>query len=414
LMTSADRRSRKHFDFYLLINMYVLIVIGVVMVAVATFDPDVSLDVPLLTRIMNSNTGSWQAIFFVASIIVVWVVTTFPYEYLSAYSVPFFMVTSVMLLFVLSTKDIRNVSGWFQLTLGRMLQPSEFAKLTLILLMAKLMSGDEKPLSSIKSVVKIFGLSAVPLGLTFLQGETGNVVVMLGILYIMLVFAGTDWRWLALLFGLAAAAVAALFLYGLMSDTQDYRLLRLLSFLNPQAYVKSAGYQILNSQQAIGSGGLTGIGMFIPGSLSQLNFVPEDWTDFIFATLGEAWGFVGCVVVILLFVSLLLRMLYLARFTQDKFGRLVIAGVMGMFFVHVFQNVAMTVGLMPITGIPLPFISYGGSNLMTSVAGVSLVLNVTNNRTTAMSSYLMPVYQNKQGKRGRRKKKRVYVNVTQR
>lgn len=412
MMTSADRRTRKHFDFMLLIIMYMLILIGVLSVAVATFDPDVSLDVPLLNRIMNSNTGSWQAIFFVSSIIVVWVVAAFPYEYLSGYAFHFFLITSAMLLLVLTTSSIRNVSGWFQLTLGRMLQPSEFAKLSLILLMAKVMSGEGKPLSSLRSFSRIFGWSAVPIGLTFLQKETGSVVVMMGILYIMLIFADTDWRWLVGMASIAALAIGALFAYGLLGDTQDYRILRLLSFLNPEQYVKSDGYQILNSQQAIGSGGWTGIGMFVPGSLSQLNFVPEDWTDFIFATLGEAWGLAGCVSVILLFLALLLRMLYLARFTQDKFGRMVIIGVLGLFFVHVFQNIAMTTGLMPITGIPLPFISYGGSNLITSVAGVSLVLNVTNHRTTALTGYLLPVAQGSSSRRGR--KKRIYVNAAQR
>lgn len=267
-------------------------------------------------------------------------------------------------------------------------------------------------MGTLRSFMRIFGWASIPMALTYLQKETGSVVVMIGILYIMLIFAGTDWRWLVGMASIAALAIGALFAYGLLGDTQDYRILRLLSFLNPEQYVKSDGYQILNSQQAIGSGGLTGIGMFIPGSLSQLNFVPEDWTDFIFATLGEAWGFVGCVAVILLFMSLLLRMLYLARFTQDKFGRMVVIGVLGMFFVHVFQNIAMTVGLMPITGIPLPFISYGGSNLITSVAGVSLVLNVTNHRTTALTGYLLPVAQ--RSTRKRRRKKKIYVNATQR
>jgi rod shape determining protein RodA len=111
-----------------------------------------------------------------------------------------------------------------------------------------------------------------------------------------------------------------------------------------------------------------------------LNFVPEDWTDFIFATVGEAVGFIGCVILIFLYVIMILYMVYLSRHTEDKYGRLIIIGVMAMIFFHVFQNLAMTVGLMPITGIPLPFISYGGSNLLTNVIGISLVLNVDKNR----------------------------------
>ena len=135
----------------------------------------------------------------------------------------------------------------------------------------------------------------------------------------------------------------------------------------------------------IGSGGLTGNGMFVPGAMSQLNYVPADWTDFIYSTIGETWGFVGCVAVLVGYILILLRMLYLAWYTRDKFGRLIIIGVMGMLLFHVFENIGMTLGLMPITGIPLPFLSYGGSNMVTNVGGVALVLNVTKNRSLSAS-----------------------------
>lgn len=196
------------------------------------------------------------------------------------------------------------------------------------------------------------------------------------------------------------------------ADSSDFRLLRILSFIDPYAYDKNAGYQSLGSQQAIGAGGMTGVGLFVPGSMSQLNYVPEDWTDFVFSTIGEAVGFIGSVIIILLFLFMILRMLYLSRYTYDKFGRLVIIGVMAMVFLHVFQNIAMTVGLMPITGIPLPFLSYGGSNLLTNVIGISLVLNITKNRTAAMSSYQVPVGEVLRGSR-RKLRKRIYVNASQ-
>ena len=131
---------------------------------------------------------------------------------------------------------------------------------------------------------------------------------------------------------------------------------------------------------AIGSGGLTGNGMFVDGSISQLNYVPADWTDFIYATIGETWGFVGCFLVLVFYVLIILRMIWLAWYTKDKFGRLIICGVIGMLFFHVLENIAMTLGLAPITGIPLPFLSYGGSNMVTNMGGVGLVLNVTRNR----------------------------------
>ena len=135
------------------------------------------------------------------------------------------------------------------------------------------------------------------------------------------------------------------------------------------------------SKIAIGSGGISGIGMFVNGSMSQLDYVPADWTDFIFSTIGEAFGFIGCGVILLIYLLIILRMVYLARFTQDKFGQMIIIGVMAMFLFHVFQNIAMTLGLMPIAGIPLPMLSYGGSNMVTNMAGVGLVLNVVKNRS---------------------------------
>ena len=131
-------------------------------------------------------------------------------------------------------------------------------------------------------------------------------------------------------------------------------------------------------------------GVFVQGSFSQLDYVPEDWTDFIFSTIGEAWGFVGCAAVVIVYLLIILRMMYLARYTADRFGQMVILGVMAMLLFHVFENVGMTTGLMPVTGIPLPFLSYGGSNLVTNMAGIGLVLNVVKNRSITSMPGLAP------------------------
>jgi rod shape determining protein RodA len=165
------------------------------------------------------------------------------------------------------------------------------------------------------------------------------------------------------------------------TGSDDYRLARIMAFINPELSPADDAYQQLQSMMAIGSGGVHGIGMFVDGALSQLNYVPADWTDFIYSTIGEAWGFLGCGLVLILYLLIILRMLYLARFTYDKFGMLIIIGVLGMLLFHVFENIGMTLGLMPITGIPLPFLSYGGSNMTTNMGGIALVLNVTKNRS---------------------------------
>ncbi len=164
------------------------------------------------------------------------------------------------------------------------------------------------------------------------------------------------------------------------TGSDDYRLARIVAFLNPDLSPQGDAYQMRQSQMTIGAGGLTGIGTFVDGSMSQLNYVPADWTDFIFATIGEAFGFAGCSIIMLWYLAIILRMLYLARYTYDRQGMLIIIGVIGMLLFHVFENIGMTLGRLPITGIPLPFLSYGGSNMVTNIGGIALVLNVTKNR----------------------------------
>lgn len=409
-MLTEDRRSKPHFDFVLLILSYVLMGIGVLSVAVATYNPAVSANVPLLNRIINSEYSSWQAIFTLASPAAMWFIVAIPYEHFRRYARLYYAaVVGFLLLVLMVSTAISGVKAWMEVGLGRMLQPAEFAKITIILMLARVMANSEKPMSNLQDTVRIFAIGLIPALVTFAQGEVGSVLVMVAIFYIMLYFGGVDWKWLTFLLVVGVILVGTVFAYGLISGSENFRLQRILSFLDPSKYPKAGGYQILQSERAIGSGGTTGIGLFIEGSFSQLGYVPEDWTDFIFATVGEAVGFVGCVMIVLLYLALLLRMLYLARFTYDKFGRLIIIGVMGMLFFHVFQNIAMTVGLMPITGIPLPFISYGGSNLLTNVVGVSLVLNVVRNRSNALTTaYSQPVTVTATSRRRTRKK--IYVN----
>jgi len=406
-----DKRSRPFFDFWLLISMYLLMIMGVLAISVATFDPSVSLDLPLLNRVLASSTGSWQAIFVVASPAAVWFIVSVPYEHFKTFAPVYFLGTAILLLVVMVTATaIRGVQAWLQFEqLGRMLQPSEFAKITLILMLAKEFSLPEKPLGSLRSILRVGTFTLFPAAMTYLSGETGSVIIMLGVAYLMLYFGGADWKWVLVITSVIVLGVAGIFAYGIIGGSSDYRLLRILAFLDPHAYNLDEGLQLLRSQEAIGSGGLSGVGLFVPGSMSQLNFIPEDWTDFIFATIGEAVGFIGTLIIVLLFAFMILRMLYLSRFTYDKFGRLVIIGVMSMIFLHVFQNVAMTIGLMPITGIPLPFLSYGGSNLLTNVIGISLVLNVTRNRTSSTPSYNLPAGSVVRSSR-RRRKSPIYVN----
>ena len=382
--TVSHRRTRAHLDWQLLAVSYAMAVFGIINIAIASFDPDKGTNLSLLNYVVNSNSASWQSIFTLASLIVVFVVIAIPIDFYKARARLFYWAVLILLMVTLAAATaVSGINAWLKVGWGRTIQPCEFAKLSILLMLARELSASEKPMGTIKEFFRIGFLFGIPAVVTLAQGETGTVIVMGFMFMVMIFFSGADIRIFLFLLSIVLLAVGAFFGYALLSQSTDYRVLRILSFLDPQKYYNSAGYQILYSQMAIGSGRLNGIGMFVVGSVSQLDFVPEDHTDFIFSSLAEAFGFIGCCAVILMYLYLLIRMLYLARFTQDRFGQLIIVGVMAMFFLHFFENIAMCVGLMPITGIPLPFISYGGSNFMTNIIAVSLVVNVVKSRTSS-------------------------------
>lgn len=383
--STEDRRTRAHLDVPLLIITYALAIFGVYAIAIATFNPEKGTDLSVLNYVLNSNSASWQAIFCLASPIILGFLYAIPYELLRIQGRLVYWAIIVLLVVAIFSDAISGVSAWIPIGKGRTIQPAEFIKIGIILMMARSLSSTDKPFGTLRNAAYTLMLFILPAGLTLLQGELGSVLVMCVIFYVMLYFADTEPWILITILVLAIVAVGTILGYMMVSGSESYRLKRILSFLDPEAYYNSAGYQILNSQLSIGSGGKTGIGTFIVGSLSQLNYVPEDWTDFIFSAVGEAFGFVGCMAVICAYLFLLLRMLYLAHFTMDRFGKLIIVGVMAMFFAHVIENIGMTIGVLPITGIPLPFISYGGSNFVTNMAGIGLVLNVVKNRSSAMA-----------------------------
>lgn len=384
MMTETRWRSRGHFDWPLLVVVYALSVFGILCIAMATYNVDASAGAPLLNKILNSRSSMWQSIFLLASPVVLGVVMAIPTElYRGRARLIYYAVLGLLVVTLLAGQVSNGLRGWMKSSiLGRSIQPSEFAKLSILLMLARHLSRVERPMSKLKDFIRIMLIVAVPSLVVLAQGETGTVIVIIFMFMVMLFFAEVDMR---VLVGLVAAGVIAIGLviaYALISGSNDYRLARILAFIDPQKYQQDAGYQNIKAQQAIGSGQMTGVGTFLAGSWATLGFVPENSTDFIFTVVGESFGFVGCMAVLAAYLFLILRMIYLARFTQDKFGRLTIIGVMAMLFFHVFQNVAMNVGVMPITGIPLPFLSYGGSNFITNIAAVALVLNITRSRTT--------------------------------
>ena len=375
------RAYRAHTDVVLIALVAAMSLMGIVAVCVATYTPDSSSDIPFLNHVVESSYTMRQCLFVLVAPLVVGVVMAIPYDLLRRRANLIYWLMVIVLALVTVFNRAQGVKAWLDIIWGYTIQPSEFAKLSIILMLAKQFSQENVPMSTVRSFSRSMLTVLIPSVIILAEGETGSMLVIIFLTAVMMYFAGCSFKLLGTLAGLAALGILSI--YGLMVATgsTDYRLARISGFLNPELYSSSDSYQILQSQMAIGSGGLTGIGMFVDGSMSQLNYVPADWTDFIYATIGEAWGFVGSVTVLIFYILILLRMLYLAWYTRDKFGRMIICGVMGMLLFHVFENIAMTLGLMPITGIPLPFLSYGGSNMVTNMGGIGLVLNVTRNRS---------------------------------
>jgi len=383
MMLNESRRSRAHFDIPLTVMVYTLAAFGVLAVTVATFSINTEVQEGALNYIVSSYYGMRQSIFLLVSPLIIGVLTYAPYELIRRRANLFYMLACLLLLITLVSNQAQGVKAWTDIIWGYTIQPSEFVKLACIIALAKYLETNDNPMGDAKSFFQLCMLMGPPVALTLAQGEMGSVLVMAVIFVAMMFFGGMRWRLIVTFMAVFAIALVVLYAVITVSGSDNYRVIRILSFLDPSLVDEGATYQVNNSKIAIGSGGVSGVGTFVQGSFSQLDYVPEDWTDFIFATIGEAWGFVGCLAVILLYFFIILRMLYLSRYTMNRFGQLVIIGVMAMMFFHVFENVGMTTGLMPVTGIPLPFLSYGGSNMMTNMAGIGLVLNVVKNRSSA-------------------------------
>jgi rod shape determining protein RodA len=256
-------------------------------------------------------------------------------------------------------------------------QPSEFAKLSLIVCLAAYASSIRGDIDGRRLLV-ILGLAGVPMGLIYLQPDLGTSLVFGAILLGMLLVSGAKARHLIALLVLAVIAVIAVVNLGVL---KDYQYKRLTSFLEPEADTDRSAYNLAQSKTAIGSGGIAGKGLF-KGSQTNLSYVPEQHTDFIFTAVGEQLGLIGSALLLTLFALVAWRTWRSAALAKDSAGTLICVGVLAMLTFQIFENVGMTMGIMPITGIPLPLLSYGGSSTIATFAAMGLVLNVHMRRFT--------------------------------
>ena len=257
---------------------------------------------------------------------------------------------------------------------GLTVQPSELAKLAVILSFSALICRLRGRMATFRyGILPFAGILLVIIALLVLEPHFSASVIIIAIGGAMLFLGGVRIGWFAAAFGAVGAGVAVLLMFF------PYASSRINTWRDPFSSSSDEGYQIVQSLYSIGSGGLTGKGMFSLGSFASLGFIPDDHTDFCFAIVCEAFGFIGATALILAFALLLGRLIWHAVKTEDKFGSYIITGVMAMFLFHIMENICMIIGLMPVTGIPLPFISYGGSNYLTNMLAIGLVMNVVMN-----------------------------------
>ena len=314
-----------------------------------------------------------QIVYAAAGVVLLLVVSFFDYRHLKALAPILYGATFVGLLIVLTPLGsvVNGASRWIDLGFFQV-QPSEIAKVATIVAVAAYLS-ERKGMVELVDIGVSLGIVAVPVVLIYLEPDLGTTMVFTALIAALLLVAGAKFRHFLLL---GALGVGAIFLVVQFDMLQDYQIERVTAFLDPNPDVQSEGYNLTQSKIAIGSGGMRGKGLHGENTQTALDFVPEQHTDFIFTAVGEQLGFVGASTLLGLFAVLIWRALRIAVMSRDLFGTLMAAGIATMWAFQLFVNVGMTMGIMPITGIPLPFISFGGSSLLTNFAAVGFLLNI--------------------------------------
>jgi len=306
-----------------------------------------------------------------------WGTTIIDYRLLRAYT-PYIWGLGVFgLLFVLIPgvgSEVNGAKAWIRLPAGFQIQPAEIAKISIIIGIEMLLSerthNNDEPTN--QDVLKALGVAAIPILLILAQPDMGTVFIISASVVTMLAVSGAPTRWVV---GLILLALIGGFVATKAGVISEYQVRRLQSFVDPNADSQGAGYQLRQARITVGSGGLIGTGLF-NGPQTNGRFVPEQQTDFIFTVAGEELGFLGSGLIIFLLFLILMRAFAIARRSTDPYGTLVCTGVIAWFAFQIFENIGMTLGLMPMTGVPLPFLSYGGSSMFANLIGFGLLQNV--------------------------------------
>lgn len=369
------RRSRSSvfhgFDLILTIAVAFLLIIGTLLVYAATRDwyarNGLDPQYYLKRHVINIVIGCLLA----------YGTTVIDYRLLRAYTPIFWGLGVLGLLIVLVPglgSTVNGARAWISLPGGFQIQPAELAKISIIIGMSLLLSerthDSDEPNS--RDVLQALVVAAIPVILIIFQPDMGTVLIISASVVTIIAVSGAPTRWVVALLIVAILGATVAVKVGVISQ---YQINRLQTFVDPTADTQGAGYQLRQARITVGSGGLIGTGLF-NGPQTNGRFVPEQQTDFIFTVAGEELGFLGSGLILFLYLLILMRGFSIARRTSDPFGRLVTTGVIAWFAFQLFENIGMTLGLMPMTGVPLPFMSYGGSSMFATLIGFGLLQNV--------------------------------------
>ena len=293
-----------------------------------------------------------------------------------------YIILIALLIGVLFTEPISGARSWFRFGESMSFQPSEIGKVITILFLAflinKMQIRGKREINKIWKLLIILIMAAIPVGLIVLEPDNGTAIAYMVAIIFMLFVSGIDKKYIILALILLAIALPIIY-----NNLPEYAINRIKVFLNPDLDPRGAGYNIIQSKLAIGAGEIFGMGLF-KGNQTQLGFLYPKTTDFIFSVIGEEMGFIATGSVTILYIVLVTKAIYVAKTAKDNIGSYIAIGIAGIFFFHMAENIGMTIGLLPITGVPLPFVSYGGSSLVTNFICIGLLLNISSRRQKAI------------------------------
>lgn len=359
------KREFKNIEWSLLIVAIILCGVGLVALFSATQETEY-------------DEFNKQIIWLVVSLIIMVLVMLVDYDLIVKISPIFYGIFIILLIAVLFTSPVNGATSWFDIGFFSF-QPGEFAKIFVILFLAlaikKIQERNKQDINKPTRLLVIMAILGLPILLIAKQPDYGTALAFIVAAAMMLITAGIDKKYIIITTILVVVSVPLLYHFVLPEHAKK----RIDIFLNPESDPRGAGYNIIQSKLAIGAGGLTGMGL-LKGNQTQLGFLYPKTTDFIFAVIGEEMGFVVACAVIILYVFLITKCLYVAKTAKDETGALIASGITGIFLFHMIENIGMVMGLLPITGVPLPFISYGGSSLITNFICIGLLLNISSKR----------------------------------